>query len=82
LVDKPNIDIVVGRTLGLGLGQGKGNVVSEKQMCLIAYKGSYEIMFRRLQKQLQDTELGTGSGTGTVGLHSRRTIGVLHDSNR
>jgi hypothetical protein len=27
LVDKPNIDIVVGRTLGLGLdGKGKGGV--------------------------------------------------------
>jgi hypothetical protein len=37
--------------------------MSEKQICLIAYKGSYEMMFRRLQKQLQDTELGTGSGT-------------------
>jgi hypothetical protein len=31
------------------------------------------MMFRRLQKQLHDTELGTGSGTTgtrTVGLHS------------
>jgi hypothetical protein len=30
---------VVGRTLGLGLGKGKGGM-SEKQICLIAYKGS------------------------------------------
>jgi hypothetical protein len=44
LVDKPNIDIVVGRTFGLGLwtwtGTGKGKRMSEKQMCLIAYRGS------------------------------------------
>jgi hypothetical protein len=37
LVDKPNIDIVVGRTLGLGKGK---DGTSEKQIYLIAYKGS------------------------------------------
>ena len=55
--------------------------MSEKQMCLIAYRESYRTMFRSIKKQLQDTELGTGSGTnrhtytyvtvwtGTVRLH-------------
>jgi hypothetical protein len=48
--------------LGLGL-YGKGERMSEKQMCLIAYRESYRTMFRSIKKQLQDTELGTGSGT-------------------
>jgi hypothetical protein len=37
--------------------------MSEKQMCLIAYRESYRTMFRSIKKQLQDTELGTGFGT-------------------
>jgi hypothetical protein len=37
--------------------------MSEKQMSLIAYRESYRTMFRSIKKQLQDTELGTGSGT-------------------
>jgi hypothetical protein len=32
-------------------------------MCLIAYRGSYEMMFRSIKRQRQDTELGTGSRT-------------------
>jgi hypothetical protein len=42
---------------------GKETMMSEKQICLIAYRDSYEMMFRSIKKQLQDTELGTGSGT-------------------
>jgi hypothetical protein len=48
--------------LGLGL-DGKGKRMSEKKMFLIAHKESYRTMFRSFKKQLQDTELGTGSGT-------------------
>jgi hypothetical protein len=39
LVNEPNIDIVVWRTLGLRLGKGKDGM-SEKQIYLVAYKGS------------------------------------------
>jgi hypothetical protein len=44
-------------------GMGKKKVMSEKQMCLIADRESYRTIFRSIKKQLQDTELGTGSGT-------------------
>jgi hypothetical protein len=52
LVDKPIIDIVVGRTLGLGLGKGKGGM-SEKQIYLVAYKGETDIL-SSLQRKLGD----------------------------
>jgi hypothetical protein len=42
---------------------GKEKEMSEKQISLIAYRESYKMMFRSIKKQLQDTELGTGSGT-------------------
>jgi hypothetical protein len=39
--DKPNIDIVVLDAFDLGQ-KGKGVEWLKKQMCLIAYRGSYE----------------------------------------
>jgi sortase (surface protein transpeptidase) len=43
---------VVERTLGLGLGLGreKGKKMSEKQMCLIAHREFYKMMFRSTKK--------------------------------
>jgi hypothetical protein len=42
---------------------GKSERCLRNRMCLIAYRESYRTMFRSIKKQLQDTELGTGSGT-------------------
>jgi hypothetical protein len=44
---------------------GKEKEMSEKQMCLIAYRESYKMMFRSIMKQLQDTELETTTRHGT-----------------